>query len=158
MSAVIVRAMTGAECDAWLDDLAREYAQEQIYAGRWAAEGALERARAENAELLPDGAATDRMLVLRGLDGAGAPIGRAWVALDHPRGAPGVAFLYDIEVLAERRGEGLGRALLEAVEAETRRHGAEALELNVFGGNRIAIALYESSGYQVVTQQMRKAL
>lgn len=158
MPAVTLRPMTATEFDAWLDDLAREYAQEQIAAGRWGPEGAVERAKAENAALLPAGPATERMLLLRGVDEAGAPIGRAWVALDHPRGAPGVAFLYDIEVLPQRRGEGLGRALLEAVEAETRRHGATALELNVFGSNRIAISLYGSAGYGVVTQQMRKAL
>ncbi|MFJ4164109.1 GNAT family N-acetyltransferase [Microbacterium sp. NPDC089698] len=158
MPSVTVRTMTDAECDAWLGELAREYAEDQVLAGRWPAEGAGARAEEENAELLPDGPATARMLVLRGLDEAGAPIGRAWVALDHPRGAPGVAFLYDIEVLPERRGEGLGRALLQAVEVETRLHGAAALELNVFGGNRTAIALYGSAGYEVVTQQMRKAL
>ncbi|MFB7842597.1 GNAT family N-acetyltransferase [Microbacterium sp. NPDC056052] len=158
MPVLTVRIMTDVECDAWLDELAREYAEEQVLAGRWASEGAVERAKEENAELLPDGPATDRMLVLRGIDESGAPIGRAWVALDHPRGAPGVAFLYDIEVIAGRRGEGLGRALLQAVEAETRRHGADALELNVFGGNRTAIALYGSAGYEVVTQQMRKSL
>ncbi len=158
MAVVNLRTMTDPEYDAWLDDLAREYAEEQIRAGRWGPDGAVERARAENAALLPAGPATPRMLVLRGIDEAGEPIGRAWVGMDHPRGAPGVAFLYDIEVLAARRGEGLGRALLEAVEAETRRHGAMALELNVFGGNRTALALYASAGYDVVTQQMRKAL
>ncbi|MFD6699258.1 MULTISPECIES: GNAT family N-acetyltransferase [unclassified Microbacterium] len=158
MPAVTVRRMTAAECELWLDELANEYAQEQVHSGRWASAGAVERARAENAELLPDGADTERMLVLRGVDEAGAPIGRAWIALDHPRGAPGVAFLYDIEVLEERRGEGLGRALLNAVEAEALAHGAQALELNVFGGNRTAIALYGSEGYEVITQQMRKAL
>ncbi|WP_243077334.1 N-acetyltransferase [Microbacterium sp. SS28] len=98
------------------------------------------------------------MLLLTGLDAAGVPLGRAWVSLDHPRGAPDVAFLYDIEVIEARRGTGLGRALLSAVEAAARDAGARALELNVFGSNRPAIMLYPSAGYDVVTQQMRKPL
>ena len=98
------------------------------------------------------------MLVLRGVDTDGEPVGRAWVGLDNLRGAPDVAFLYDIEVIEARRGSGLGRALLEAVEDATRQAGAVALELNVFGRNHTAIALDNPSGYDVVTQQMRKAL
>ena len=158
MTTVTVRTMTASEYDAWQRQIAEEYAQEQVAAGRWPEEGAVQRALDENARLLPDGPDTARMLVLSGVDADGKPIGRAWVGLDHPRGAPGVAFLYDIEVVAGRRGSGLGRALLAAVEAVARDAGASALELNVFGGNTAAISMYESSGYDVVTQQMRKAL
>lgn len=156
MGSVTVRPMSAAEFEQWQAELAEEYAREQVAAGRWEADGAVERARAENERLLPDGPSTPRMLVLRGVDAAGEPVGRAWVGLDHPRGAPGVAFLYDIEVLEDRRGSGFGRALLEAVEHEVQAAGAAALELNVFGANARAIGLYGSAGYDVVTQQMRK--
>ncbi|GAA1826877.1 GNAT family N-acetyltransferase [Agromyces salentinus] len=155
---VTVRRMTPSEFDEWQAELAAQYAVEQVAAGRWPREGAEQRARDENAQLLPGGPETDRMLVLRGVDAAGEPVGRAWVGLDHPRGMADVAFLYDIEVIESMRGRGFGRALLEAVEDATRRAGASALELNVFGHNRTAIALYGASGYDVVTQQMRKAL
>jgi ribosomal protein S18 acetylase RimI-like enzyme len=158
MATVTVRPMTRTEFDEWQLVLAEEYAEEQVKAGRWAAEGAVERAREESALALPDGLETERMLLFTGLDAAGEPVGRAWVSLDHPRGAPDVAFLYDIEVIEARRGTGLGRALLSAVEAATRGAGASALELNVFGSNRPAVLLYASAGYDVVTQQMRKTL
>lgn len=156
MTTVTVRPMTQAEFDEWQLAIAAEYAEEQVAAGSWPREGAVQRALDENAKMLPEGLATPRMLVLRGVDDHGEPIGRAWVGLDHPRGASGVAFLYDIEIVAARRGTGLGRALLEAVESATRDAGAEALELNVFGRNAAAIALYASAGYDVMTQQMRK--
>ncbi|BDZ53143.1 GNAT family N-acetyltransferase [Agromyces marinus] len=158
MQRVDVRPMTAGEFEEWQTEIAEAYAVEQVEAGRWGPDGAVERARDENARLLPDGPLTERMLVLRGVDVDGAPIGRAWVGLDHPRGAPGIAFLYDIEVIASRRGRGLGRALLNAVEEAARRAGASALELNVFGRNTAAVGLYESAGYVVVTQQMRKSL
>ncbi len=57
-----------------------------------------------------------------------------------------------------KRGRGFGRALLAAVEDATRRAGVGSLELNVFGHNRTAVSLYSTSGYEVVTQQMRKRL
>ncbi|GAA1728857.1 hypothetical protein GCM10009809_25550 [Isoptericola hypogeus] len=158
MTTVTLRPMTSGEFDEWQAALAADYAAEQVAAGTWPPEGAERRAREENARLLPDGAATERMLFLRGVGGDGEPVGRAWVALDHPRGAPGVAFLYDIEVVEHRRGQGLGRALLAAVEDAARDAGADGMELNVFGQNAAARALYGTSGYEVVTQQMRKAL
>jgi ribosomal protein S18 acetylase RimI-like enzyme len=150
--------MTTAEFNQWQTAIAEEYAAEQIAAGRWDREGAVQRARDSNAQLLPQGLATPRMLILRGVDAEEQPMGRAWVGLDHPRGAPDTAFLYDIEVASHRRGTGLGRALLAAVEQATREAGAKALELHVFGGNRAAVRLYESAGYAVSTQQMRKSL
>ncbi|MFF2495992.1 GNAT family N-acetyltransferase [Agromyces sp. NPDC058064] len=158
MTTVTVRAMTQDEYDDWQRDIAEAYAEEQVAAGRWSQDGAVQRARDENAELLPQGLRTPRMLVLRGVDASGEPVGRAWVGLDHPRGAPDVAFLYDIEILEPRRGNGFGRALLAAVEDVVRQAGVPALELNVFGPNHPAIALYDSAGYEVTTQQMRKAL
>lgn len=158
MAKVTVRQMTQTEFDTWQTTLAEDYALEQVAAGNWPREGAVQRARDESARLLPQGLETRRMLLAQGIDCNGEPIGRAWVGLDHPRGVPDVAFLYDLEVIGARRGRGLGRALLEAVEAETRQAGALALELNVFASNRAATALYSSAGYDVVTQQMRKSL
>lgn len=158
MSTVTVRAMTPDEYEAWQSAIAEEYAAEQVASGAWPADGAVERARAENTSRLPEGLQTPRMLLLRGVDALGEPVGRAWVGLDHPRGAPGVAFLYDFEIVEGRRGSGLGRAMLTAVEHAASEAGADALELNVFGGNATAIGLYSSSGYAVITQQMRKPL
>ncbi|MFC8600170.1 GNAT family N-acetyltransferase [Isoptericola sp. NPDC057191] len=158
MTTVTLRPMTPGEFDEWQDALAEGYAAEQVAAGMWQADGAAQRARDESARLLPQGVATGRMLFLRGLDADGEPVGRVWVALDHPRGVPGVAFLYDIEVVESRRGQGLGRGLLTAAEDAAREAGATALELNVFGHNTPAVTLYGSAGYDVVTQQMRKPL
>jgi ribosomal protein S18 acetylase RimI-like enzyme len=157
MTEVTVRPMTASEYGEWQHELAVAYAQEQVQAGNWPAEGSYDRAREENAARLPGGLATEGHLLLIGLAGD-EPIGRLWIGLTHPRGVPGCAFLYDIEVIAGRRGRGLGRALLAAGEQATREHGAAALELNVFGGNATATELYRRSGYQVTTQQLRKDL
>ncbi|MDR7274453.1 GNAT family N-acetyltransferase [Catenuloplanes atrovinosus] len=88
----------------------------------------------------------------------GARVGAAWFGIRHPRGVEGCAFLHMLLVDPAHRGHGLGHALLDGVEAEARARGARAMELHVFGFNAPATALYRSSGYEVITQQMRKTL
>lgn len=158
MSGVTVRAMTEDEYPKWQETLAERFAHEQVAAGNWAEEGAIEKARATNARLLPDGLSTPRMLIMTAVDDTGATVGRIWIGLDHPRGTPNSGFLYDIEIDAEHRGRGLGKELLAAVEDAVREAGIFTLDLNVFTRNRAAVALYESSGYVVTTQQMCKQL
>ena len=157
MTLVTVRPMTEAEYQSWSRKTAEDFATEQVATGAWMPEGAVEKAMEENAGLLPHGLATPRMLILQGVDELGQPIGYAWVGLDHPRGTPDTGFIYDIEINEDRRGEGLGRALLLALEREVQHAGVSAIELNVFGRNRTAVSLYESAGYAVTTQQMRKS-
>ncbi|ADL47797.1 GNAT family N-acetyltransferase [Micromonospora aurantiaca (nom. illeg.)] len=158
MTEVTVRAMNPDEFDRWQDELAAGYAREHVTAGNWTPEEALGRAREATVGFLPQGIATPGMLFLVGELADGSPVGRLWIGLTHPRGLADCAFLYDIEVAAGHRGRGLGRALLAAGERAAREHGAQALELNVFGANETARKLYETSGYRVVTQQMRKDL
>ncbi|MFT7710876.1 GNAT family N-acetyltransferase [Clavibacter tessellarius] len=158
MPLVTVRPQTPTELADMLRAAEEDYAARQVEAGIWPASDARGRAAAETARLLPEGIATPRTLLLRGLDEDGAGVGSAWVALDHPNGSPETAFLFEFLVDASRRGSGYGRALLSAVEDATRDAGLPALALNVFGANRVAIALYASAGYEVTAQQMRKPL
>lgn len=55
--------------------------------------------------------------------------------------------VHDLSVRAEYRGQGVGRALLNAVEQEARRRGCVKLTLEVLENNRRAIGLYESFGF-----------
>ena len=61
-------------------------------------------------------------------------------------GAPD-AYVQELYVVPERRGEGLGRALLEAALAAARVAGATHVDLNTSEDDREAISLYESSGF-----------
>lgn len=55
--------------------------------------------------------------------------------------------LEDLFVREEARGEGLGRALLEAAVARARERGCVRIELDVNEENELAVALYESAGF-----------
>jgi ribosomal-protein-alanine N-acetyltransferase len=52
-----------------------------------------------------------------------------------------------LDVLPERRGEGLGRGLMEALEEEMTSQGAGASLLEVAVENRGALSLYSKLGY-----------
>jgi ribosomal protein S18 acetylase RimI-like enzyme len=156
--ALSLRPMTAAEFGAWRRSVVEAFAAEQVEAGAWTPDEALERAGRSDAALLPEGFATPGMLFFHGVRPGGDAVGLVWIGLDHPLGTPDCAFLYEIEIADEHRGAGYGRALLAAAEEVVRERGVGALELNVLGGNTRAIRLYESSGYTVAAQRMRKAL
>jgi GNAT superfamily N-acetyltransferase len=116
MARVTLRPMTQDEYQAWQRRSLREYADEHVAAGNWTEDVALDRAQAETREILPAGRDTERMLFRSALDEHGEVIGHVWVALDNPRGVKDCAWVYDIEIVPERRGQGYGRALLAAAE------------------------------------------
>jgi ribosomal protein S18 acetylase RimI-like enzyme len=55
--------------------------------------------------------------------------------------------IHDLAVVPEWRGRGIGRALLEAVEAEAKRRGCGKLTLEVLDTNRRARQLYDTFGF-----------
>lgn len=57
------------------------------------------------------------------------------------------AHLQELYVVPARRGQGFGRALLEAAMATARTAGAATLDLNTTPEDRAAIGLYESAGF-----------
>ncbi|NUT78525.1 GNAT family N-acetyltransferase [Pseudomonas sp. C1C7] len=59
-----------------------------------------------------------------------------------------VARLYSLAIADRARGKGLGRGLLERVEACARERKCADLRLEVRVDNPVAIALYERNGYR----------
>jgi ribosomal protein S18 acetylase RimI-like enzyme len=57
------------------------------------------------------------------------------------------AYLAELYVVGERRGHGLGRALLEAAMAAARAAGADRIELGTSEDDVAARALYEAAGF-----------
>ena len=152
-----LRPMTPTEFQAFREEAVVGYAADNVRAGKWTLEEAAHKAGDEFDALLPNGLATKDMLVLAADDEFGRPIGALWLSLRHGD-VPGAGWIYDIVIVEERRGRGLGRELLAAAEQEFARHGVTTIGLNVFGDNAVARHLYESAGYRVTAQQMSKAL
>ncbi len=53
-------------------------------------------------------------------------------------------------VVAEARGQGIGRQLMEQLVAEARERGARAMTLEVIEQNEAALSLYKSLGFRIV--------
>ena len=68
------------------------------------------------------------------------------------------AFLSDLVVLPAYRGRGLGKALLQAVEAFARSQGAASLELQVLAQNENALRLYNQHGFRAYHLLLTKDL
>ena len=153
-----LRPMTQEEYDDYGTRSQREYAQQIADSGQLDLDAAAQRAAVEFAELLPDGLGSPGMhLWTAVLEEGDEPVGIGWVEL-RQRSSGVSAWIYDIEVGEGRRGEGLGRALMEALHDAARGLGATTMGLNVFGHNTAAIRLYDSLGYAVTAQQMKRDL
>jgi len=157
MAELELQPMTEAEFAVFRAGLITSYAADKAAAGEWPPAEAEQRAALETDGLLPGGLATPGMLLLTARTPGGEPVGSVWVALRLGQPAGG-AWIYDIVVAPEHRGQGYGRALLAGAEREAARRGATTIGLNVFGSNTVARTLYESAGYEVTALQLRKPL
>ena len=156
--ALTLTPMTEAEYAEFVERSQRGYAEEIAASGSMDADAAAEKAAKDFAELLPDGTASPGMhLWTARVDGSDEPVGIGWIEVrERPSGTS--AFVFDVEVEEQHRGRGLGRALMEALHDAARELGATSIALNVFGQNTTAIRLYDSLGYAVTAQQMKRDL
>lgn len=92
-------------------------------------------------------------MILEALDGV---LDTSWVLEDEGeivgyccmRSIAGEGEIMRIAVLPERRGQGYGKKLMEAMVSFASRTGLEAITLEVRAGNSPAINLYESYGFE----------
>ena len=158
MADVRLRPMTQQEYAAYRARSEHDYAQEMAAAGELHLDAAVKRSAVEFAELLPDGLDSPGMHLWTAETGDPTETaGVGWIEL-RQRASGVSAWVYDVKVDAARRGQGLGRGLMEALHDAARELGATSISLNVFGHNTTAIHLYDSLGYAVTAQQMKRDL
>ena len=150
--------MTAAAYGTYLEAAVAAYAEENVDSGRWPAEGALERSRADFESLLPRGVATpDNHLFEIKAEEQGPAIGYLHFAIEVKAGMCS-AFVYDLEIKPEHRRRGHAAAAFAAIEPLAREFGAESIGLHVFAQNVAAQALYRKLGYRVTGMNMVKPL
>lgn len=81
----------------------------------------------------------------------GTVVGLAWGLIQEPDIK--VAHIYQMWVAPSQRGKGIGKALLNEIEAWARGRGCDLLALDVTTTNEAAVGLYLSSGFVPVGQQ-----
>jgi len=155
--AVRLRAMTPDEFTEYLDWVVDDYAGELERNGRATGDAAVAASRASFHALLPAGVATERQtLMIAEDDDDGRRVGLLWFGPSTDDAS--MAWIYDITVDEDRRGEGWGRAIMRAFEGEARSRGYTRAGLNVYADNHVARRLYESIGYVETARQLHKSL
>jgi ribosomal protein S18 acetylase RimI-like enzyme len=152
---VALRPMTEPEFEAYTSVMWENYAQERARNAGTPIEQERAVVAQQRAELQKDGMRTAGHHYWTVVDDAGAPVGILWVFVDPERTR---AFIYDIEMRADQRGKGYGKATLDLLEAEMRPLGVKRIELSVFGDNAVAERLYRRQGYRTITTAMAKDL
>jgi ribosomal protein S18 acetylase RimI-like enzyme len=132
------------------------YAQGIEEQAGYSADYARQKAEADFGGVLPAGLDTPGHGIFV-VEADGERVGLLWVA-DRELGARQVLYIYDIEIDEAHRGRGFGRTAMLLAEEEARARGLNRIELNVFGGNDVARALYRSLGYVETSAQMAKDL
>jgi ribosomal protein S18 acetylase RimI-like enzyme len=153
MEAVSLRPMREGDYPAFRTAANAAYLQSLVGTGL-SYEEAEARTRRTHAELLPQGFRTPGHH-FRQVMREDCPVGAIWFQVQPEIGR---AFLFDIVIDPEWRGQGIGRATMKLWEEEARGLGARALGLNVFRANQVAWKLYESLGYAVDSARMVKRL
>lgn len=153
-----LQPMNETEYQEYLAISIADYAQENVKAGRWNSEEALQKATQEYADILTDGLNTRNQYLFTIIDEqTGTTVGMLWFAATE-RANEQVAFVYDVIVYEQFRRLGYGEQAFLALETKARELGLKKIGLHVFGHNAAARAMYEKLGYVVTNVQMSKSL
>ena len=145
--------MSEDDFETYLDITVPDYAAQNIRAGYWAEEGALERSRKAYDNLLPQGVKTENNYLFRiQIEESGEKIGFLWLKHEAPRPH---GFIYDIRLDEAQRGRGYGKQAMLALEELAKGLNLETIGLHVFTHNANAMNLYKRLGYEV-TQEIKR--
>ncbi|MFE2283678.1 GNAT family N-acetyltransferase [Streptomyces sp. NPDC059443] len=142
------RRLTEEEYPGWYAGEEAAYIADIVRAGALTPAQAKEKSDRDFALHLPQGYLTPGH-AFYAMEADGQVIGTGWV--NHGF-LPSVTFGFSLEVYEEHRGKGYGRAAMAVGEWATRQGGDEAMMFNVFGGNEVAMSLYDSTGFTVLDE------
>jgi ribosomal protein S18 acetylase RimI-like enzyme len=150
--------MEEGEFEDYLARAVPGYAADNVAAGAWDSDGALEKARKAYDQFLPQGLATPDQHLFSLVDTDGqVKLGMIWYMLREGSGSRS-AFICDFEIEKEHRRKGYGRLALRRLEEDLGNRGVSKIGLHVFGANVAARSLYESLGYTTTGVNMVKRL
>lgn len=155
-----LRPLRDDEFPDFLQVLRMEYVRSMVEEAGMSTEAAEDKATADHASLFPDGTpqAHHRIYLLEEVE-TSARAGHLFWAERQPPGSLGTrAYLYELFIDEAFRRRGLGRRALELLEEDARAKGLPGIDLNVWGGNDAARALYRSAGFDERAVFMSKEL
>ena len=152
-----MKPMTEAEFESYVEPSIADYAEGHVADGQWTPSEALEKARKEFQDLLPQGIHTPDQYLFSLFNDAGQKVGMLWFALRGGEGQ-GSAWVYDVRIDDAFRRQGYGSAAFVQMEKRVRELGGKKIALHVFGSNHAAREMYEKLGYQTTNVLMARTL
>jgi len=148
--------MTHDEFERYYEALIPDYAAENVRAGYWSEEEALEKSRQQITSLLSQALQTPNHYIYSLFDGE-QKIGMIWLRVDLERPVKD-GFIFDVQIENEFRGKGYGKQIMALIEEKARELGVQRMGLRVFAYNDVAKNLYEKVGYRYSSYNMLKDL
>jgi ribosomal protein S18 acetylase RimI-like enzyme len=152
-----LRKMTLQEFDVYLVEAIPSYARSKLKGEGLQEAEAMALASDSFHTLLPMGLETPHQYLFHVVDDRQQIIGTLWFA-HRKHGSREQAYVYDIVLNEEHRGQGIGRKTMELLEKEVRKLGLKSIGLHVFGYNDVARGLYEKLGFRATNIIMVKDL
>ena len=153
--ATVLNPMARDRFADWIVSSQRDYAASLVSTGE-SLEQAAAHAQRSSDESFPGGTPLPNHHVFDVVNNT-AIVGYLWIG-PMSDGALDTWWIWDIQINSEHRGTGLGRATMALAEEAVTGFGGSSIGLNVFRYNSAAIHLYESVGYETLSQRMFKAL
>ena len=148
--------MTQVEFDAFIEHLVPSYAADNVRAGYWSEDEALEKSRKQTESLLSQGLQTNGHYLYTLYDDDIA-VGIVWLRAELDRPVKS-GYIFDVEIREEFRGKGYGKQAMLLIEEKAFELGIKRMGLRVFAYNDVARNLYERIGYKVSSMNMLKDL
>ena len=148
--------MTQPEFDKYFETLIPDYAADNVRAGYWSEDEALEKSRQQTTSLLSQGLQTPNHYIYSLYEGE-KKVGMIWLKVDLERPVKG-GFIFDVRIDEEFRGKGYGKQIMSLIEEKAREFGVQRMGLHVFAYNEVAKNLYERIGYKISSMNMLKDL
>jgi len=138
--------MCEVEFEEYLKKGVQIYAEENVKAGHWIPEEALEKSTSAHQKLLPQGLATPKHYLFMIEDTQrGEKVGVLWLEADSQSPKPD-GFIYDLLIYEPYRRQGYATQAMLALEDKAREMGLQVLSLHVFAHNPNVKALYDPAG------------
>jgi ribosomal protein S18 acetylase RimI-like enzyme len=155
-----LRPLRDEEFPEFLEFLRREYVRGMVEDAGMPREAAEQKATADHASAFPgrERQAQHRIYLLEDADTEERVGHLFWAPRQPPGSATTRAYLYELFIDERFRGQGLGRQAMALLEAQARDEGLPGIDLNVWGGNEPARALYLSLGFAERAVMLSKAL
>ncbi|MDP5275761.1 GNAT family N-acetyltransferase [Chengkuizengella axinellae] len=154
--AVRLMKMCEVVYEDFISNTIKEFAKNQVKAGKWKEEEAIQKAAEIYMKLLPQGRNTEQnyMLAIVKYD---QTIGWLWYFYDESK-LQKEAFIYDFHIRLKYQKKGYGKASLVAFEELAKEKGIRKISLHVFAHNERALNMYKMLGFKSTNISMTKKI